>query len=177
MMAVASSIRSENGVSAALFYMVAYLFTNLGAFAVVIAVERQAGTGVMLSDYKGLAKRSPLMALALAYFMLSLTGVPPTGGFSGKFFVFRSVIEADMIWLVLVGVVTSVISGYFYLRVVYYAFMFEGDDTAEVTSRPALNMAVALTAVVTLVLGLAPGFVYLLTQDAVVSGVQRLVGG
>jgi NADH-quinone oxidoreductase subunit N len=61
----------------------------------------------MLDDYKGLAKQSPLLALIMAYFMLSLTGVPPTGGFSGKFFVFRAALEADLLWLAIIGVVTS----------------------------------------------------------------------
>jgi NADH-quinone oxidoreductase subunit N len=175
MMAVAASARSEDGVSAALFYMLAYLFSNLGAFAIVIAIERQEGKGVDLDDYKGLAKQSPLLALIMAYFMLSLTGVPPTGGFSGKFFVFRAAIEADLIWLTVVGVVTSVISGYFYLRVVFMMFMFEGDG--RIAPQRPLLAAIAITAIATLVLGLFPGSWFDMARQAVMQGVQLIATG
>jgi NADH-quinone oxidoreductase subunit N len=175
MIAVAAAMGSEDAVPAGLFYMLAYLFTNLGAFAVVIAVERQERRGLELEDYKGLARRSPLLALALAYFMLSLTGVPPTGGFSGKFFLFRAAVEADLVWLAVVGVVTSVVSGYFYLRLVFLSFMFEGEG--RVASHPALQAAVALTAVATLVLGVWPGPWFDVAQQAVISGAQLLAGG
>ena len=99
LIAVASGLKTPDGVSSALFYMFAYLFTNLGAFAVVIALEKEQGVGNALDDLKGLAKRNPVVALVMAYFMLSLTGIPPTGGFSGKFFIFRAAIEADLLWL------------------------------------------------------------------------------
>ncbi len=175
MIAVAASANSPDGVGAALFYMFAYLFTNLGAFAVVIALERKEGEGVMLDDYKGLAKRSPLLALAMAYFMLSLTGVPPTGGFSGKFYIFRSAIDADLLWLTIVGVITSVISGYYYLRVVFLMFMHEGQG--EVNNKLALNTAVALAVLATLILGFLPGTWFDIARDAVVNGVQIVAGG
>lgn len=175
LMAVAASADSANGISSALFYMLAYLFTNLGAFAVIMAVERQEGQGVMLDDYKGLARRSPWMALALAYFMLSLTGVPPTGGFSGKFFVFQATLEAGLVWLAIIGVITSVISGYFYLRVVYYAFMFDGEG--EATSQPALNTVVAISVLATVLLGVVPGYWYSMAQEAILNGALALVGG
>jgi NADH-quinone oxidoreductase subunit N len=175
LIAVAASADSSDGLGAALFYMLAYLFTNLGAFAVVIAVERQEGRGVMLDDHKGLAKRSPLLALAMAYFMLSLTGVPPTGGFSGKFYVFRAAIDADLLWLAIVGVITSVISGYYYLRVVYLMYMFDGEG--EVSNKLALNTAVVLTVLATLFLGFLPGTWFDFARDAVMNGVQLAAGG
>jgi NADH-quinone oxidoreductase subunit N len=175
LIAVAASARSSDGVGAALFYMLAYLFTNLGAFAVVIAVEGKENRGLQLDDYKGLAKRSPLLALAMAYFMLSLTGVPPTGGFSGKFYVFRAAVDADLVWLAIVGVITSVISGYYYLRVVYLMYMYEGQG--EVSSKLMLNTAVAVTVVATLLLGFLPGSWFDLARDAVLNGVQLAAGG
>lgn len=175
MMAIAAALKSDSGVGAALFYMLAYTFTNLGAFAVVIAVEQQAGKGLALDDYKGLSGRAPLLAFALAYLMLSLTGVPPTGGFSGKFFVFRATMEAGLTWLALVGVITSVVSGYFYLRLVYLAFMFDGEG--EVTNRPALNLAVGFAVVATLILGFLPGPWFDIAQQAVLSGARLLAGG
>ncbi len=180
LMGVAAGVSSADGVSAALFYMLAYLFTNLGAFAIVIAVERQQNIGTMLDDFKGLARRAPLLSLAMAYFMLSLTGVPPTGGFSGKFYIFRAALEADLVWLAVVGVITSIISGYFYLRVVYLMFMHEGAGDqrgAGVGARPALNVAVALTVLGTLVLGLLPGPWFTAAQQAILRGVQTLAGG
>jgi NADH-quinone oxidoreductase subunit N len=175
MIAVAASVHSPDGIGAALFYMFAYLFTTLGAFAIVMAVEREMNVGVMLDDYKGLAKQSPWLALALAYFMLSLTGVPPTGGFSGKFYVFRAAIEADLVWLAVIGVITSVISGYYYLRVVFLMYMYEGDSVA--VTRPALTTAVVLTVLATLLLGFLPGPWFDLTRDAVLWGVEALAAG
>jgi NADH-quinone oxidoreductase subunit N len=176
MMAVAASMGSPDGISSALFYMFAYLFTNLGAFAVVIAVERANGLGVMLDNYKGLARRSPILALALAFFMLSLTGVPPTGGFTAKFFVFRAVLEADLLWLAIIGAVTSVVSGYFYLRVVFLSFMFEGEGES-LPADPALNTAVALTVFATLVLGILPAPWFEITRQAALNAVQTVAGG
>lgn len=175
MIAVSAGVGSESGVSSALFYMFAYLFTNIGAFAVVIALEHKQGEGTHLDDYKGLAQRNPMLALAMAYFMLSLTGIPPTGGFSGKFYVFRAALEADLAWLAVVGVITSVVSGYYYLRVVYLMYMFEG--SGEVKATPAINWAVGLTALATIILGLAPGLWFDITQQAALIGAQVLAGG
>jgi NADH-quinone oxidoreductase subunit N len=174
MIAVAAAVDSPNAIPAGLYYMLAYLFTNIGAFAVVIAVERRDG-GLHLDDYKGLAARSPALALALAFFMLSLTGVPPTGGFTGKFFLFRAAIEADLLWLALVGVVTSVVSGYFYLRLVYLSFMYEGEG--EVTTVPTLSTVVGLTALATLLLGIIPGPWFEAAQQAIVTTGQIIAGG
>jgi len=177
MIAVAASLDSPNAIGAALFYMLAYLFSNLGAFAVVIALERGEGGGLQLDDYRGLFYRRPLLALGLGYFMLSLTGVPPTGGFSGKFFLFRAALDADLLWLALVGVVTSVISGYFYLRLVYLAFMYEAEADEEIETHPALDFVVGLAALATLVLGLIPGPWFEMAQQAVINGGRMLAGG
>jgi NADH-quinone oxidoreductase subunit N len=175
LIAVASGIDSSDGVSSALFYMFAYLFSNLGAFAVVIALEHKQGEGNTLDDLKGLARRSPLTALAMAYFMLSLTGIPPTGGFSGKFFVFRAALDAGLVWLAVVGVITSVVSGYYYLRVVYLMYMYDGEG--EIVMKPGIVTALVITAVVTLLLGFFPGPWYEITRDATLLGSQLLAGG
>jgi NADH-quinone oxidoreductase subunit N len=175
LIALAASVDSPDGVSAALFYMFTYLFGTLGAFAVVMAMEKKDDKGVLLDDYKGLWQRSPAMALAMAIFMLSLAGIPPTGGFVGKLFVFRTAVEANLTWLAVVGVVTAVISAFYYLRVVYLMFMFEGE--AEITAKPALGTAVAVMVVVTLLLGVLPGTWFELARQAGLSGLQLLVGG
>lgn len=164
MMAVVAGGFPQAGeaASAALFYLLAYTFTNLGAFAVVVAVEREYGRGVGLNDYAGLATQRPWLALAMAFFMLSLTGVPPTAGFTAKLFVFRATLEAGLLWLAIIGVLTSVISAYFYLRVVVIMFMREGSATAEL--QPALSLAIGLTALGTLILGLAPEWLFRAAQ-------------
>jgi len=164
LIAVAAAANTETGVSSSLFYMFAYLFTNL-----------KYGEGVLLDDYKGIAQRHGLLALVMAYFMLSLTGIPPTGGFSAKFYVFRAAIEADLVWLAIIGVVTSVISGFYYLRVVYLMYMFDGEGEL-IAGRP-LQFAVYVMAFVTLVLGLFPGGLFDLTLDATLTTARALVGG
>ncbi len=175
LIAVAASAGNPDGISAALFYMFAYLFTNLGAFAIVIAMERQLGQGVHLDDYKGLAKSHPGMALAMAFFMLSLTGIPLTGGFAAKFYVLRTALEAELFWLALIGVLTSVVSAFYYLRVVYLMYMYEGE--AQLIKKPALITAVWVTAIVTLFLGILPAWGYDFARAAVIETTQFLVAG
>ena len=175
LIAVAASATNPDGISAALFYMLAYAFTNLGAFAVAIAVERREQEGVMLEDYKGLGKRYPWMAIAMAFFMLSLTGIPPTGGFAAKFYVFSTAIEAGLVWLTLIGVITSVISGYYYLRVVFLMYMYDGEG--EMVVRPSLASAVVIAALATLLLGILPGTWFDLARQAVIQSVQAVAGG
>jgi NADH-quinone oxidoreductase subunit N len=168
---------ANQGMSAALFYMFAYLFTNLGAFAIIVTVERREGKGVMLDDYKGFSRRSPVLAFILAFFMISLTGIPPTGGFTAKFGVFGAAIEANLVWLAIIGVITSVVSAYFYLRVVFYSFMYEGEQTSRIRPAVTVSVAVAITALVTLLLGIYPTPFLEAASDAVFSGVQALAGG
>ena len=151
--------------SSALFYLSAYAFTNMGAWAVVLAVEKQEGLGNKIDDFAGLGRTHPALSLAMALFMLSLTGLPPTMGFIGKFYVFSVVLEAGYVWLALVGVITSLISAYYYLRVIVMIWMHEGPGLA-ITPRP-LNFTVALTALGTLVFGLLPGPVMTLVETSV----------
>ena len=146
---------TDFSVGAALFYLLAYALTNLGTWAIVIAVERAEGEGLALDDYAGLGARRPGLALAMALFMLSLTGLPPTVGFVAKFYVFRAAIDAGYLWLALVGVLTSLVSAYYYLRIVIIMYMREGEGRA--LANPALNFAVGLTALATFVFGLLPG--------------------
>jgi NADH-quinone oxidoreductase subunit N len=172
LIAVAASANSGSGLSAALFYMFAYLFTNLGAFAIVIAMERKLGEGVLLEDYKGLAKEYPWVALAMSLFMLSLAGVPPTAGFAAKFYVFRAAIEAGLFWLAIIGVVTSVISAFYYLRVVYLMFMFDGE--VALMKRPALVAAMVIAVVVTFLFGILPAWGYDFAAQAVFQSIPAL---
>jgi NADH-quinone oxidoreductase subunit N len=118
---------SRDAVASSLFYLLAYAVTNFGAWSVVIALERTEGKGLQLEDYYGLGKKYPVLAAAMLVFMLSFIGVPPTIGFMGKFYLFRTVLEGGYTWLAVIGVLTSLLSAYYYLRVVVNMYMREGD--------------------------------------------------
>ncbi|GAA5527660.1 NADH-quinone oxidoreductase subunit N [Herpetosiphon gulosus] len=120
---------SEKGISAFTVYLLAYTLTNLGAFAVLIALENRGMPVFELSDLRGLGKRSPLLALAMTVFMFSLAGVPPTAGFASKFGIFRAAWDANLDYLAIIGVVTSVISAFFYLRVIVTMWMRDAEAT------------------------------------------------
>jgi len=122
---------ASHAVAATLFYLVAYALTNLGSWAVVIALEHKEGKGLNLDDYYGLSSRYPALAASMVIFMLSFIGVPPTLGFVGKFYLFRTVLQGGFVWLAIIGVVTSLISAYYYLRVVVNMYMHEGDPDVQ----------------------------------------------
>lgn len=151
-------------IAAGLFYLVAYAVSNFGSWGVVIALEKAEGKGLELDDYAGLAKKYPALAVAMTIFMLSLIGFPPTLGMVGKFYLFRSAIAGGFPGLALIGLVTSLISAYYYLRVVVNMYMKEGDPTIE--REPWLGFTTALTAVVTVVLSFVPQFLFLLASTA-----------
>jgi NADH-quinone oxidoreductase subunit N len=159
---------NQTGVAGALFYLVAYTFTNVGAFAVLTAMANQSGEDQTFMTYRGLYKRSPALALMMMIFMLSLTGIPLTGGFIGKYYLFLSAIEAQLYGLAIIGVLTSVISAFFYLRVIVDMFMRDaepGREVTPVTYRP-LGFTINLAAVGVLVLGIVPTSLLLLVQTA-----------
>jgi NADH-quinone oxidoreductase subunit N len=141
-------------VAAGLFYLVAYAIANFGAWAVVIAVEKADGGGLEIADYAGLGKARPAMAAAMAVFMLSLTGIPPTLGFVGKFYLFSAAIAGQYYLLAIIGVVTSLISAYYYLRVVVTMYMREGEP--QTVSEPWLNLTWGVSAILTVLLGIFP---------------------
>jgi NADH-quinone oxidoreductase subunit N len=126
-------------VASALFYLVAYAFTSFAAWSVVIALERAGERGLELDDYAGLGRKYPALAAVMAVAMLSFTGVPPTLGFVGKFYLFRTVIEGGYVGLALIGVLTSLVSAYYYLRVVVIMYMREGEP--EVRREPWLQLS------------------------------------
>lgn len=151
--------RTFTGINGVLIYLLAYLFTNIGAFAVVTAVETSTGK-VELKDYSGLAHkgRSPWLAALLVIFLLSLAGIPPTGGFLGKFFVFGAAVQSQMWWLVAIAAINSVVAAFYYLNVVRYMFLTPADEGSQpVAVALPLQGALAITAIITLLLGLVPG--------------------
>jgi NADH-quinone oxidoreductase subunit N len=149
---------SRIGLWSVLFYLLVYTFITLGAFGTVILLERREYGGETAADYAGLARRSPFLAAMMLLFLLALTGIPPTGGFVGKVYLFAAAVEADWTWVAVVGVLTSAISLYYYFRVVVYMYLRESDATTPVPLKsPALVGAVAFCALATLVTGIVPG--------------------
>ncbi len=156
---------ASTAIAAGLFYLVAYAVTNFGAWGVVIALETKAGKGLMLNDYAGLAKKHPALAAAMSVFIFSLIGFPPTLGMVGKFYLFRSVIEGGFYGLAIIGVLTSLVSAFYYLRVVVNMYMREGDPTTE--RETWLDLSTGATALLTVALSLIPGFLFAWASSAV----------
>jgi NADH-quinone oxidoreductase subunit N len=119
---------TSQGVSAVLFYMLCYAFMNLGAFAVIVALERLGENDVLNGQFAGLADRRPALAATMAVFMFSLAGIPPLAGFFAKFFVFSAALEAGWGWLVVIGVVNSVISAFYYLGITVQMYFRSPED-------------------------------------------------
>lgn len=143
------------GTSSVVFFLGTYAFTNLGAFIAIIAVSNKIGSEE-ISDYAGLAKRSPWLAAGLAACLISLTGVPPTAGFVAKLYVFNAAVQADLVWLAIAGVLNSVISAYYYLRVVLN--MYTAEPASEETFQPSpyLGLAMAVAVIGLFVIGVYP---------------------
>jgi NADH-quinone oxidoreductase subunit N len=148
---------SGHGAGAAiLYYLLAYAFTNLGAFAVVIALEH-AGEPSQIRDYRGLAREHPALAAALALCLLSLIGVPPLAGFVGKFYVFVAALNAGLVWLVVIAVLNSALSAYYYIGVIVAMYMQEGGATVpQLSRRPGLLISIAVGIAGVVILGVYP---------------------
>ncbi|MFE2160795.1 NADH-quinone oxidoreductase subunit NuoN [Streptomyces lydicus] len=151
---------SEDGVSSVLFYLGAYSFVTLGAFAVVTLVRDAGGEATQLSKWAGLGRRSPLVAAVFAVFLLAFAGIPLTSGFAGKFAVFKAAAQSGAGWLVVVGVISSAIAAFFYIRVIVLMFFNEPkvDGPTVAVPSPLTTTAIAIGVTATLVLGLAPQY-------------------
>jgi len=156
---------SGDAVASALFYLVTYALTSFGSWAVVIALEKAEGKGLEIADFAGLGRKRPLLAAAMTIFMLSLTGMPPTLGLVGKFYLFRTAIQGGFIGLAIIGVLTSLISAYYYLRVVVMMYMRDGDP--QTTREPWLDFTWGLTALGTVVLSFLPAVLFTWASAAV----------
>jgi NADH-quinone oxidoreductase subunit N len=162
------------GTSAAMFYLAAYAAMNLGAFAVVSHFANAGERYVTLEDYEGLGRSSPLLAATLTIFLLSLIGIPMTGGFLAKFYVFSASIQANLIWLTIVGVLNSGVGAYYYLRIIVMMYMREARKEVPVTRVPIpLGVALATCLAATLYLGLFPNSVLQYSQESAWQLVHR----
>jgi NADH-quinone oxidoreductase subunit N len=156
---------ADSAARGALFYLIAYMFTNLGAFAVAMALERNDGSGTEMNSFVGLAKSRPGLAVMMAIFMLSLAGIPGTAGFFGKVFVFLPAWDAGLTALVIVGAITSAISAYYYLMIVVNMFLKDGNGDSAEGATPYLRWVIYAACAGTVLLGILPWLATDLTSN------------
>jgi NADH-quinone oxidoreductase subunit N len=155
---VAFAAAKELGISAAIFYAASYAAMNVGAFAIVSHLASTDEKYVSLSDYAGLGRRSPVLAAILTIFLLSLIGIPVTGGFFAKFYVFSAALKSNLVGLTIIGVINSAIAAYYYLRIIVYMYMRDERVDTPVARVPAgLGVALAISLIATIYLGVLPG--------------------
>jgi len=158
---------NNEGLAGMMNYLMIYAFMNIGAFAVIIMLRSEGFKGESISDYEGLSKTHPLAAMLMLIFMFSLTGIPPTAGFIGKLYIFMSAINAGYTWLVVVAVMFSAISAYFYLRIVIYMYMRDPKETVVLSTSFSNGIALGITAVAVLFIGVMPSFLLDLAKAAI----------
>ncbi|OGW21385.1 MAG: NADH-quinone oxidoreductase subunit N [Nitrospinae bacterium RIFCSPLOWO2_12_FULL_47_7] len=154
---IALIAKNSLGSSSLLFYLLAYVFTTFGAFAIVIILGRKGNENLEISDYSGLAYKHPLLALSMTIFLLSLGGVPPMAGFIGKFYIFSAAIKEGHIPLVVIAVLNTVVSFYYYLKVIVYMYMKEPTGEFHPTLSPLTVLTVVIAVLGTFQLGIFPG--------------------
>jgi len=147
---------NAEGLSSTMNYLFIYTFMNIGAFAVIIMLRSEGIKGDDISDYEGLSKTHPLAAALMLIFMFSLTGIPPTAGFVGKLYVFMAAINAGYTWLIIVAVIFSAISAFFYLRIIMYMYMKDPKVEVPLTTSFSNGIALAITTVAVLFIGVFP---------------------
>src|SRR5213079_1762480 len=125
---VALTARSEPGAAAAMFYLAAYALMNIGAFAAVTHITGRAERYQNIDDFAGLGRKQPLTAAMFSIFLLSLIGVPLTGGFFGKFYIFKAALESHLVWLTVLGLLNSAVAAYYYLRILVMMYMHEPSE-------------------------------------------------
>jgi NADH-quinone oxidoreductase subunit N len=141
-----------------MFYTATYAAMNVGAFAVISHIGGEGERYVTVEDYEGLGRRSPLLAAILTIFLLSLIGIPITGGFFAKFYVFSAALQANLVGLVIIGVLNSAVASYYYLRLIVVMYMREAREEVPVSPIPlGLGAALAISLAATIYLGVLPG--------------------
>lgn len=160
---------TQMGQAGILYYLLAYALMNIGAFGVITLLGRQGKEYSSLSDFSGLGLKSPVMGLAMAIFMFSLAGIPPTAGFMGKFYIFVAAIKSGFVWLVVLGAINSVISIYYYLRVIvtmYFSAPAQSPTILPSTTAP-LTVALTIAAAGVLAMGVFPSIFWTLAQNSI----------
>ncbi|MBI4334063.1 MAG: NADH-quinone oxidoreductase subunit N [Chloroflexi bacterium] len=152
--------------SGVLFFLASYTLTNLGAFIAIIAITKETGSD-LIEDFAGAARRAPWLALGLAFCLISLTGIPPTAGFLAKFYIFNAGVSNNLAWLVLIGVINSVIAAYYYLRVVKMVYLGAPKSERPIPSSGPLRLAMSLACLGVLFIGIIPAYVLKAAVDAI----------
>jgi len=145
-----------DGASSVLLYVLIYALMNMGAFGIVIMLRKAGARGEEITDYAGLGKTNKMAAFLMLIFMFSLTGIPPTAGFVGKFYIFKAAVQANLVWLAVVGVLFSAISAYFYLRVIMVMYMSEPQGKFELATAPSLAVALIVSVLAVVFIGVYP---------------------
>ncbi len=155
---VALAAGSQIGMTAAMFYLASYALMNIGAFAVISHIASRNEKFVKIDDLDGLVRREPMMSALLAVFVFSLIGVPLTGGFFGKFYVFQAALDSHLVWLTVFGLLNSAIAAYYYLKIIVAVFMREpaANTVRLIPASPSLRIAIWASAIGVLILGIFP---------------------
>jgi len=164
---MAAAAANDAAIASVPFYLLTYAFMNIGAFTAAYVVAGRGDKELGIQDYSGLFQRRPWLAVSMAVFMFGLAGLPPTGGFMAKFYVFAAAVRADLIGLVVIGVLTTLISVYFYVRVTVMMFMAQPKSDEPLPVPRAAAAALIITTLVTLILGVYPNPLIHLSQLAV----------
>ncbi len=169
---VAFAAQPELGTSAAMFYTAAYAAMNVGAFAVVSHFANAGEKYVTLEDYAGLGRKSPVLAATFTFFLMSLIGIPITGGFFAKFYVLTAALNSNLVGLAIILVLNSAVAAYYYLRIIVMMYMREPRGQVPVAHMTAATaLAIAISVLLTLYLGVLPGRVL----DYATHGARQLV--
>lgn len=159
---------NEIGYSGVLFYMLAYTFMNLGAFAILVLAGKKGEENLTLEGFAGFGYKRPFLGVAMSIFLFSLMGLPPTAGFAGKFYIFAGAIKAGYVWLAILGVLNSAVSLYYYLRVMVYMYFREPTEDFAWVSVPVSVLATIILAIIgSLYLGLLPNDVMAMAKMAI----------
>ena len=159
------AVFSNQGMMAVLVYFFIYLFMNLGAFGIISVIEGEGETNLKINSYAGLGNRKPLLAGLLAVLMFALAGLPPFAGFFGKYYIFIAAIKAKLTWLAILGVISSAISVYFYLRIIVLMYFKSSDEDMQIQDSRNAYIAILISVILVILLGVFPGsFLDLITK-------------
>jgi NADH-quinone oxidoreductase subunit N len=156
-LAIGLAAGNHDAVAGVVFYLAAYTFMNLGAFGIVALLEGKDETNLNINSYAGLGNRKPLLAGLLAVLMFALAGIPPFGGFFGKYYIFIAAVKADLTWLAILGVLSSAISVYFYLRIVVLMYFKSSENEFAIEQSNNSMLAIIFSVLVVIFLGIFPG--------------------
>jgi len=145
------------GVAGVVFYLAVYTFMNLAAFGIISLIEGENDTNLEINSYSGLGTKSPVLAALLAIIMFSLAGLPPLAGFFAKYYVFIAAIKSGLTWLAILGIISSVISVYFYLRIVVLMYFKEAEGEVVPSKSYSGFLEVAVSVIMVILLGIIPG--------------------